>query len=174
MKRILSVLLILIAVLSVCACDAGKENDTTEKGGNTNTYTGTVNGDKATVTLGGDKATVKITKSYRQSGLDHTYVYTLTAPFTKDGDRMTLDIEAESATVLVKFTLAGDELTRTTYIETLKGLSYNRDPLYLDFCDGTEVEITSESTVWSAAGVGIYEGLTLKLKDNGTFQWVTD
>ncbi len=171
MKRIISVLLILIALVSVCACDGGKE-DGAKKGGNT--YTGTINGDKAVLTIKGEEATVKITKSYRRGGLEHTYIATLTAPFTKNGDQIVLDITQEGATVLAQFTLKGDSDAKAAYLETIKGLSYNTDPLYLEYCDGTEVEITRESTVWSAAGIGVYENLTLRLGGDQTFQWISN
>lgn len=170
MKRILSVLLIVIALLSVCACN-GKEEGTKADGGKGNVYTGKINGDSATVTIDGDNATVKITKSYRQSGLEHTYVTTLSAPVVKDGDKIVLDFTKEDARVRTKYTIVGDSEPKAAYVALIKGLSYNKDPLYLDYCDGVEVEITKDSTVWSAAGIGVYEVLTLKL-GNGTFEWI--
>lgn len=167
MKRILSLLLVLVMLFAVCACDKDKKDG--EEAESADTYTGVINGDQCVLTLDGNVATIKITKEYRQNGLNHKYVSTLTTTFTKEDDTIVLDFTKEGSKGLVQFTLSGDGEARAAYLEILKGLSYKSDPTYLEFCDGKEVEALPGSVVWGA--VGLRDTLTLTLNNDKTFTW---
>ena len=172
MKRILSALLALILLLSLCACNSNENgNGGNADSNNADVYKGNlINGGKTEMTVGETEATIKIVKSYKQGGLEHTYSVNITAPFTKDGDNLIFDFNKPETKTLARFTLTGDSVAKSQYLSTLAGLSYNRDPLWDEFCNGEEVSITTEGAIWG--GIGLPRELTLKLNADKTFDQV--
>ncbi|MBQ8388140.1 MAG: hypothetical protein IJX46_04380 [Clostridia bacterium] len=171
MKRIFSMLLVLIMLLSLGACGGEEANDGGEGNGNSaNAYKGSLIGGDAEITVGETEATIKIVKKYKQSGLEHNYTTTITAPFTKDGDNLVFDFTKPETKTVARFTLTGGAEDKAAYLEILADLPYNRDPLWNDFCNGKEVSITTEGSIWG--GIGLPRDLTVKLNTDKTFDQV--
>lgn len=172
MKRIFSAFLVLILLFALCACNS---NENGNDGGNGNgnkadVYKGNLIGGDAEISVGETEATIKIVKKYKQSGLEHKYSVNITAPFTKDGDNLVFDFRKSETKTLASFTLTGSAEARAEYLEVLADLPYNRDPLWGDFCNGKEVSITTEGSIWG--GIGLPKDLTVKLNADKTFDQV--
>jgi hypothetical protein len=170
MKRFLAILLAFLMLFAVCACDEKKDDKKDGESGEegTTAYTGSLlqSGDDATLTIDGDVATFESHLVNKGGNSQQDYFINITAPFTKDGDNYVFDFTAEGAKVRVRLSVTG--AGALDFLNAIKGLSYNKDPLYVDFCDGKEVELTADSTVWSA--VSIPKKVTVQLNDNNTFK----
>ena len=167
MKRILAILLALLMVFAVCACDKDdKKKDDEEE--SAKSYLGSLlgKGEDVYLTIDGDTATFTM-KFLNRGGVNcqQEYSVTVTAPFTKDGERYVFDFTQEGAKALAKLSVTGEGAV--DFLNVLMNLSYKSDPLYVDFCNGKEVEITTESAVWGA--IGLPKEAIIQLNDNNTF-----
>ncbi|MBE6628584.1 MAG: hypothetical protein E7629_06625 [Ruminococcaceae bacterium] len=169
MKRFLAILLAFLMLFAVCACDEKKDDKKDGESGEegTTAYTGSLlgSGDDATLSIDGDVATFEVHLVNKGGNSQQDYFINITAPFTKDGEKYVFDFTQEGAKALAKLSVTGEGAL--DFLEIIKNLSYNRDPLYVEFCEGKEVEITTESTVWGA--IGIPKSATIQLNSDGSF-----
>lgn len=172
MKRFLAILLAFLMLFAVCACDKKDEKGNEDEDKDTvTTYKGSLlgKGEHTYLTIDGDTATFTM-NFLNNGGVDcqQEYSVTITAPFTKDGEKYVFDFTQEGAKALAKLSVTG--AGAVDFLEIIKNLSYNRDPLYVEFCEGKEVEITAESTVWGA--IGIPKSATIQLNSDGSFDMI--